>query len=164
MDADSSTKETFIKSWQIPENIFLTLHYIYKLAVNPFRYKQFKKILKEKEGGNIMEYGAGMAPIITSMLYDNQKKYSFYIADIRNYPYHYAKYRLKQYGVKFYDIEPTVFPKLQETYDVVFLQTVLEHLPDPLEVITKLSHHINKGGYLIFDYILSDGSSLDTKE
>ncbi len=54
-------------------------------------------------------------------------------------------------------------PKL-ENYDLVLLNTVLEHLPDPFEVVKNISDSINSGGHLIFDYILSSGHGLDTIE
>ena len=40
----------------------------------------------------------------------------------------------------------------------------MEHLPDPLEVVKNIHRSIKKGGYLLFDYILSDGHAQDTIE
>src|SRR5436190_1674079 len=79
VEVDEKDKDTFIKSWQDPRNIYILLHYVHKLAVHPFSYVQFEKILKEKKGGNILEYGAGMAPIVTSMLYNNKNDYHYYL-------------------------------------------------------------------------------------
>ncbi len=107
-------------------------------------------------------YGCGAAPIVTSMIKNKLSQYSYTIADIKCFPYHYAKFRLKQHGVEFIDIQPFEMPKLSRKYDIIFLTTVLEHLPDPLEVIKMLYENLNNNGFLIFDYILSKGKGLDT--
>jgi 2-polyprenyl-3-methyl-5-hydroxy-6-metoxy-1,4-benzoquinol methylase len=149
-------------AWQRYENIFTLFQYVYKDAAHPFAYRSFKKVLPE--GGRILEYGCGAAPIVTSMVKSRCKRYQYTIADIRGFPYLYAKYRLMQHGVECVDIEPYQAPKLTGRFDAIFLQTVLEHLPDPVVVMNILTDHLNSGGILVFDYILSEGRGLDTKE
>ncbi|MEO0564494.1 MAG: methyltransferase type 12, partial [Chloroflexota bacterium] len=41
--------------------------------------------------------------------------------------------------------------------------TVFEHLNAPMETIRRFHEYLNVGGVLIFDYILSEGTGLDTK-
>ncbi|MCK9602795.1 MAG: class I SAM-dependent methyltransferase [Candidatus Omnitrophica bacterium] len=161
---ENASKQEFLYAWQRYENIYLTLSCVYKNALQPFLCYHFLPFLKMKRRGNILEYGCGIAPIITSMIKCKMNKYQFTIADIRNYTYHYAKYRLKQHGVKTIDIMPSQAPYLEDKYDVIFLINVLEHLPAPAETVEALTGSLNKGGFLIFDYILSKGEGLDTLE
>ena len=86
------------------------------------------------------------------------------IADIQQFTFHYAKWRLKQFCVKIIDINPRELPKFSQNYDVVFVMQTFEHLPNPLEVIKHITSHIEKGGYLIFDFMISDGEGLDTRQ
>lgn len=161
---ENTSKQEFLYAWQRYENIYLTFSCVYKNALQPFSCYHFLPFLKMKKGSNILEYGCGIAPIITSMIKCKINQYKFTIADIRNYTYHYAKFRLKQHGVKTIDITPYQTPHLEDKYDIIFLINVLEHLPAPVETIETLAGSLNKGGFLIFDYILSKGEGLDTLE
>ena len=150
----------FLQDWQKPANIYQIFSCTYQYSTNPFSYLPFKKYLKKND--NILEYGCGIAPITTSLVHYRPNKYNLTIADIPQYNYHYAKWKLKKFKVKTIDIDPTKIPPL-EKYNVVFIITVLEHLTDPLEVIKNITDHIKPGGFLIFDYIMTDGEGLDTK-
>ena len=160
--AENSANSAFLNAWQRPENIYLTFGAVYKFALNPFVGLNFLSYIKNDS--HILEYGCGLAPIVTSLIKNKKAKCRYTIADIRNHTYHYAKFRLKQHEVNFVDIYPKQLPKLDNSYDVVFLMTVLEHLPDPLDVIHFLNEKIKEKGYLIFDYIQSEGTGLDTVE
>jgi 2-polyprenyl-3-methyl-5-hydroxy-6-metoxy-1,4-benzoquinol methylase len=161
---EKATAQDFNNAWQDYRNIYSTFHYAYKLALHPYSYLEHENTLDKVKGGTILEYGSGMTPIITSLIKDRKNEYTFVAADIKCFMYHYAKFRLKQHGVKFYDIEPYKFPEFQEKFDAIFVMTVMEHLPDPLNVIMELTSKLNPNGYLVFDYIKSDASGLDTKE
>ena len=157
-----SNEIDFIKSWQKPENIFLLFKLAYIDALSPFAHYQFRQFIKNDD--KILEYGCGSAPIITSLINDNKVKHSFTIADIPQYTYHYAKWRLRQYGVNFIDLQPFSLPIFDRKFNIIFLNQVLEHLPKPLETIKYLTENLEQGGYLIFDYILGEGKGLDTRE
>ncbi len=159
---ENANENEFIASWQKPENIYLTFHSAYKIATAPFSFYPFKKYLPSN--GAILEYGCGMAPVVTSLVYSGQTNYSLTIADIPQFTFHYAKWKLKHFDVKSIDIDPFALPELKDNYDTIFLQAVLEHLPNPLDVVKNLTAHLKKGGYLIFDYSLGDGHGLDTME
>lgn len=158
---DELNSEKFLNDWQKPENIYQTFSCAYQYGINPFSFLPFKKYLKKK--AEILEYGCGFAPIATSLFHYQPNKFIITIADIPNFPFHYAKWKLKPFGIKTIDINPGSLPSL-EKYDVIFLITVLEHLPNPLEIIKHLTHHLKHGGLLIFDYIESEAEGLDTKK
>lgn len=160
---EGADKRQFCLTWQRPENIYATFKAVYKLALDPAVGYGYIRYLKKND--RVLEYGCGLAPITQSLIkYFSYKKLDFSIADIRGFPFHYAKYCLKGYGVKSYDIEPYQSVKLQAEFDAIFLITVMEHLPDPEQVIVNLTHSLKKNGLLFFDYILSPGGGLDTPE
>lgn len=161
-----ASREKFLEAWQLPQNVYMAFGTSYKYALSPLEYKRHERYLKANKGGRILEYGAGYAPVITSMIKSGLTNYDFTAADIGSFTFHNAKYRLTQYGVKFVNIVPyEASPELSyNDYDVVFLMTVLEHLPDPLEVVKMLAKNMRPGGLLIFDYILGEGTGLDTVE
>ncbi|MBT3817687.1 MAG: class I SAM-dependent methyltransferase [Candidatus Magasanikbacteria bacterium] len=158
---DEEDKVKFLYSWQKPENIYSVFGAVYRYALSPFQYFVYRKYLKK--GTRILEYGCGVAPIISSLINDKNVDFDFTIADIPQFTFHYAKWRLKQFGVNIIDIDPNILPKFPHSYDTIFLSEVLEHLPNPDEVIQHLTKHLVSGGHLIFDYLISDCDGLDTK-
>jgi len=152
----------FTGAWQLYENIYSLFHFVYKYALNPLSFFPYAKYIRH--AGHVLEYGCGIAPITYSALkYGNLKKCMFTIADLRQFPFHYAKYRLSNYeNVSFIDIEAGILPELPSKYDVVFILQVLEHLQDPLRVIQHLHQNMQSKACLIFDYIKSEGHGLDT--
>ena len=86
-----------------------------------------------------------------------------HVADIRQINSHFARWRLGSLA-KFIEVQPLEKVELTEIYDVIFLVTVMEHLPDPLTTVTNLLDALWPGGTFIFDYVLSDGDGQDTAE
>jgi 2-polyprenyl-3-methyl-5-hydroxy-6-metoxy-1,4-benzoquinol methylase len=115
-----------------------------------------------KPGGRILEYGCGAAPIVTSFIRSGALGYKYTIADIENFTFAFAKWKLLPQGVECITVVPRVPPALTGEFDTIFLMTVLEHLPDPLCVVQELTKHVRPGGNLILDYILGEGKGLDT--
>src|SRR3989339_135505 len=158
---DETNPNQFLADWQKPGNIYQIFSCAYQYGINPFSFLPFKKHLKKKM--KILEYGCGFAPIVTSLFHYQPNKFNLTIADIPNFTFHYAKWKLKPFGIKTIDINPALFPPLSK-YDIIFIITVLEHLTNPLEVIKHLTNHLNPDGSLIFDYIKSNAEGLDTKQ
>jgi SAM-dependent methyltransferase len=157
---DDVDAQEFMRAWQLPENIYLIFSAVYHNALSPLHaYAKYTKNTKE-----ILEYGCGIAPITYYFLkYRNFKDAKFTIADIRQFTYHFAKWRLSPNdNVSFIDIYPDVLPDFPNKFDLVFLLTVLEHLPNPLDVIKHIYQNMVSGAYLIFDYIKSEGGGLDS--
>ncbi|MFA6427530.1 MAG: methyltransferase domain-containing protein [Candidatus Magasanikbacteria bacterium] len=159
---DEGNAGTFLYAWQNHLNIYSVFSAVYKYALSPFQYFPFRKYLHKHD--SVLEYGCGAAPIVSSLINDKKINFKFTIADIPQFTYHYAKWRLKQFGVKCVDCIPNSLPKLEDTFNIIFLITVLEHLPDPLAVVQHLTRHLEEGGYLCFDFILSKGDGLDTSQ
>ena len=161
---ENSTPKKFLEAWQRKESIHVLFSSVHKYALSPITFYKYKEYIRNAK--SILEYGCGLAPITYSAIkYGKYNNKTFIISDIKQYTYHYAKWRLQGCSnIKYLDIEPRVLPKLKIKYDLLFIQTVLEHLPNPLKVIEHLYKKLHKNGYIIFDYIKSSGHGLDTKE
>ncbi|CAN2048442.1 putative Class I SAM-dependent methyltransferase [Candidatus Magnetomoraceae bacterium gMMP-1] len=155
-----------IEVWQDQRGIYYLLSQRYKVALNPFEVRSFAKYIKKNS--LILEYGCGMGPIARSLerFYRN-KNFKMHCVDIPTFPFHYIRWYFKKYRkhkfVDFIEIRPDTDNILQENYDAIFMLNVLEHLPRPLKTIVHATEHLNKGGYLIFNYIDTEGDVLDTK-
>jgi 2-polyprenyl-3-methyl-5-hydroxy-6-metoxy-1,4-benzoquinol methylase len=161
--AESSNSKEFCYAWQRQENLYSTFNAVYKNALNPTLAYGYLKYIRK--GSAVLEYGCGLAPITHSFVkYFSYKNLDFSVADIKGFPFHYAKYYLDGYGVKYYNIDPYAPVKFNNKFDAIFLITVLEHLPNPDEVVTQLTNVLERGGILFFDYCKSNGTGLDTKE
>jgi 2-polyprenyl-3-methyl-5-hydroxy-6-metoxy-1,4-benzoquinol methylase len=151
--SDNASESEFLAAWQRPETMAILFSAIYNYALMPFYYWHFKRYLKSSDV--ILEYGCGIAPVASSMILDGYKN-QFVIADIRQINFHYAKYLLGN-RVQTFDILPYEKVTIPVKIDVACLLVVMEHLPNPLEVVTAITSALNPGGRIIFDYILGDG-------
>lgn len=151
-----SDSNLFLEPWQNLTTIYLLFSAVYKYGCMPFSYFPYRKWINNKD--NILEYGCGIAPFTTSLIRAGFNC-SFTLADIPQINFHFAKWLVKNSNkkVRFIDIVPYKRTILNEKYDVIVLCTVLEHLPDPYEVIKNLTKQLKTVGRLLFDYILSDG-------
>src|SRR3989339_217727 len=156
-------RDNFLYAWQEPRNVYSIFGAVYKYGLNPWHYYPLRKYFSR--GDKVLEYGAGIAPIVTGLINDGLDHFDFTIADIQQFTYHYAKFRLKQFGVTCIDIDPAILPPLpHDDYNIIFCMTVLEHVQNPKEIVDHLTTHLKPGGYFVFDFFLSDGTKLDTQE
>ena len=153
-----------LANWQHISQIYSTLHFVRKLAVHPIVNNNLWR--KVSKSGRILEYGCSLAPYY----YCYREFFShlgckWILADIPNYPFHYAKYLYRNdLEVDFVTINAADFKNpLGEAsdFDVIILTTVLEHLDNPLLVSEYLLNRLKLGGLLVFDYIKSEGTGLD---
>ena len=159
---DNPDKKNFLAPWQSSESLYLLFGAVRKYAYEPFSFFNIDKYLTNKT--KFLEYGCGIAPISYSILNYSSKKPEIYYADILQINSIYAQYRLKS-RAKFIKLEPENYNlNLPNDFDVITINTVLEHLTDPLDCIQYLTSILKKGGLLIFDYIISEGTGLDTIE
>lgn len=162
-----ATAEQHVQNWQAPSELYSTFAFVRNDAMRPVIAPRFWSHLKA--GDSILEYGCSLAPF-----YSCYRKFYAHLgcrwtlADIANFPFHYAKYRYRgDSQVDFRTIEPGGFrdPMASERkYNVIVLTTVLEHLDDPLYVINYLTARLQQGGHLVFDYLISEGKGLDTPQ
>jgi len=162
---DWSSAQQHVQNWQAPSELYSTFAFVRNDALRPVIAPRFWN--KLKAGDTVLEYGCSLAPF-----YSCYRKFyahlgcKWTLADIANFPFHYAKYRYRaDAGVEFRTIAAEDFRDplgSQRSYDAIVLTTVMEHLDDPMHVIAYLTERLRPGGYLVFDYVISEGKGLDT--
>ncbi|MAF80495.1 hypothetical protein CL628_00615 [bacterium] len=152
----------FLAAWQKPANIYLLFSYQYKRALNPLAGYRVARYLKR--GARICEFGCGVAPVATSLdrFYRN-KKWRIDCFDIPSYMLHFARWKFRDRPyIAVHELDPDNDEQLTASYDLINCLTVFEHLPRPLATAHHLYAHLKPGGYLVFNYITSQGDGLDT--
>jgi len=92
----------------------------------------------------LLDVGCG-----TGWFLDYAKSLSFDVAG-QEFGKDLAKYTAKKLGIKVWDEPITAIPE-SEKFDCITLFDVIEHVPNPGEVIQSISNHLNPGGIsLIF--------------
>lgn len=163
-DLNWDTSEAHVNNWQTPAQLYSTLSNVRKLALYPLVGRGLWQRIPKKS--LILEYGCSLAPYYNCyQKFFSHLKCQWTLADIPNFPFHYAKYLYQDEAVKFITISSIDFKNpLQKAsnFDVIILTTVLEHLDDPLYISNYLLDRLKLDGLFIFDYILSEGKGLDT--
>jgi len=153
-----------LANWQNPSQLYSTMDSVRRQAIHPIVCPHFWKIIPEK--ALILEYGCSLAPFYhTYRHFYNHLDCRWVLADIPNFPFHYARYLYRndrEVELVLIDADNFTNP-LGEIggFDVIIITTVFEHLDDPLFVFDYLYDRLKPGGLLIFDYIKSEGTGLD---
>lgn len=156
-----------VANWQDPDAIYLTFHNVRRLALNPLAGLKLWRLVRP--GSRVLEYGCSLAPYYYCYRrYFSHLECSFVLADIPNFPFHYAKYLYRHDAeVEFATIgpgkfrEPLADPDGSARFDVIIVTTVFEHLDDPPFVARYLLDRLDPNGLLVFDYIKSEGHGMD---
>ncbi|MCY4015518.1 MAG: methyltransferase domain-containing protein [Gammaproteobacteria bacterium] len=156
-----------VANWQAPDAIYLTFHGTRRLALQPIVGLRLWRLVPR--GARVLEYGCSLAPYYYCYRhYFSHLGCSFVLADIPNFPFHYAKHLYRHDAeVEFATIGPDQFrepladPECVARFDVIIVTTVFEHLDDPPFVARYLLDRLNPNGLLVFDYIKSEGHGLD---
>jgi SAM-dependent methyltransferase len=155
--------EAHLRAWQEPRTIYLLFSNQLKIALNPLAAYRFMRYVRNNA---ILEYGAGLAPIATSIVrYWPRFKGHITLADIATIVRDFCQWRLAGCpNVSFLELSTDCQTGLPEArYHVVFCQAVLEHVLDPLAVVQSLHRALKPRGYLVLDYIRSEGTGLDSR-
>ena len=159
---ERADKELFLESWQNPDTMYQLFGAVRRFSREPLHCWVLEKWIKN--GDEILEYGCGIAPISHSLLRVSPKrKLKITIADIRQINFHYAIHRLGS-NVKHFEIVPFENSIPKSKYNIIFMVTVMEHLPDPLKTVKNITSGLKQNGIFVFDYILGDGDGQDTIE
>lgn len=161
------TADRHVANWQDPSELYSTFAFTRNLVLRPIVGRALWSRLKK--GSSVLEYGCSLAPYYNCYRsFFSHLKCSWRLADIANFPFHYAKYRYRQdEGVSFHTIRADSFKDplgSTELYEVIVVTTVLEHLDDPVYVSDYLLARLKTGGLFVFDYVISEGKGLDTPQ
>jgi len=109
----------------------------------------------------ILEYGCGSAPLIDALETCKIQNYVVDLADLNDIRY--GVINQKSRFRKFYNITNQL---LDQTYDLITLVHVLEHVDNPVELLNNLSKSLSDNGKLLvqipnssinpFDFIIAD--------
>lgn len=157
-----ASDDRHLEAWRDPRAVYYLFAYTYRQALSPLRVHPFISFVPH--GGRVAEYGSGAAPIVTALA----RRYrhldlELVCADIPHLLFHYARWKFRNDRfVTMVSVEPNNDAALPGNYDTIFCLETLEHLPRPIPVLQHLHRALKPRGHLIFDYVRSDGTGLDT--
>ena len=151
-----------LEAWRDPRMVYYLFAHTYRLALSPLRVHPFIRYVPR--GGRVAEYGCGAAPIASALVrYYRHRDLRLVCADIPHLLFHYARWKFRRHPfVTMLAIHPDDDAPLPGEFDTIFCLEVLEHLPRPLAALQHLHQRLTRGGHLVFDYVRSEGTGLDT--
>jgi len=157
-------EDSHLDAWQQSEVLFQLINLVYRESQHSDTYKA-SMIKYAPSSGHILEFGAAISPITRSLHTFGISTRTIYIADLPTYAFHYACFRWREKE----NIKPIVLLPENEfklpankQYGIIFCVEVFEHLPDPVTTIRMFYDLLLPDGILVFDYIKSDATGLDT--
>ncbi|MFN0132825.1 MAG: methyltransferase domain-containing protein [Phycisphaerales bacterium] len=165
---DTEDTAEHLRAWQNPAVLYQLLHLVYKETVtDEFDVVELLRRHGPKQCRHLVEYGCAIAPV-TSTLFEftrPSRDVRITIADIQTIAFHYGVWRFRRCA----NVVPRLLgPEngfqlaLSEPQDAITCITVAEHLNAPLQTFQTFHRLLRQGGILVFDYIKTDGGSMDT--
>jgi SAM-dependent methyltransferase len=157
-----ASDDKHLEAWRDHRAVYYLFAFTYRQALSPLRVHPFIRYVPRR--GRIVEYGCGAAPILTGLArWYRHLDLQLVGADIPHLLFHYARWRFRgDRFVTMVPVEPNNDAPLAGAYDTIFCLETLEHLPRPIPVLQHFHDVLKPGGHLIFDYVRSDGTGLDT--
>ena len=112
-------------------------------------------------GDHILEYGSGVCPLANAFLDINKDPfYEYSFVEVECEHYRFGKWRLKNKApntiMNFFTVDhENPIPDFSSIrkFDFVSMLDVLEHLPNPLDVIKVVESHTHPGGFLLETWV-----------
>src|SRR5882672_10536400 len=161
-NAALASDDKHLEAWRDPRVVHHLFAHTFRLALSPLRVHPFIRWIPRR--GRVVEYGCGAAPVLTALArHYRHLDLQLVGADIPHLLFHYARWKFR--GDRFVSMVPIVpndDTPLPGEYDTIFCLETFEHLPRPVAVVEHLYRALKPGGCLVFDYVRSDGTGLDT--
>jgi 2-polyprenyl-3-methyl-5-hydroxy-6-metoxy-1,4-benzoquinol methylase len=159
---DLSTDAAQLASWRDHRIVYYLFGHTYRQALSPLRVHRYVRFLPRR--ARVVEYGCGAAPIVTALArHYRHLDLALVAADIPHLLFHFVRWRFRDTPyVTVTPIVPDDDAPLSGCYDAVFCLEVLEHVLRPLAVLRHFVDVLAPGGVLIFDYVKSEGTYLDS--
>lgn len=122
-------------------------------------YRYYLMLVEHIKRPSILEYGCGSA-VMTEYFMQHFPDYNYTVADIPSVTLEFVKWKKDTYN---YNLDILTIGKGKEgiplinNYDLIICQDVLEHTPNPLEIVQSFALHLNPGGVLILDFLNAPG-------
>jgi 2-polyprenyl-3-methyl-5-hydroxy-6-metoxy-1,4-benzoquinol methylase len=157
-----ASDERHLEAWRDHRAVYYLFAHTYRLALSPLRVHPFIRYVPR--GGRIAEFGCGAAPLLTALARCYRHlNLALVGADIPHLLFHYARWKFRNTPfVTLVAIEPNNDGPLPGLYDTIFCLETLEHVPRPVAVLQHFLRALKPGGHLVFDYVRSEGTGLDT--
>ena len=161
-NASLASDDKHLEAWRDPRMVHHLFAHTFRLALSPLRVHPFIRWVPP--GGRVVEYGCGAAPILTALAkHYRHLDLQLVGADIPHLLFHYARWKFREERfVSMVPIAPDHDAPLAGSFDTVFCLETFEHLPRPIPVLQHFHQVLKPGGHLVFDYIRSSGTGLDT--
>jgi SAM-dependent methyltransferase len=114
---------------------------------------------------SFIEFGAASAPVTTAYRQFFGGDVPSTIVDIETLAFHYGVFKFKadpRVTPITLTVQDDLLPPDGLKADAIVCKATFEHLKDPLEIARRFAQQLNPGGYLLFDYLQSEGGGLDT--
>jgi len=163
IEPDLSSDAHQLESWRDHRIVYYLFSHTYRQALSPLRVQRYARFIPRH--GRIAEYGCGTAPIVTALArHYRHLDLELVAADIPHLLFHFVRWRFRDVPyVSTVQIDPDDDAALPGQYDVIFCLETFEHLPRPLAALTHFHTVLRPGGVLVFDYIHSEGTFLDSE-
>lgn len=108
---------------------------------------------------SILEYGCGSA-VLTEWLIEKFPAYNFTVADIPSATLEFVKWKKTMFN---YDYTILTIGSgregipLTKNYNLIICQNVLEHTPNPLDIVMSFVEHLSPAGVLVVDFLDAPG-------
>ncbi|HEX8830644.1 MAG TPA: class I SAM-dependent methyltransferase [Longimicrobium sp.] len=122
-------------------------------------YRWYMDLVRHIPNPSVLEYGCGSA-VLTEWLLARYPHARFTVADIPSLTLDFVRW--KQRALKLPYRILTIGPRpedipVTEQYDLIICSNVLEHTPNPLQIVTAFVDHLNPGGVLVADFVNDPG-------
>ncbi|MBE0427544.1 MAG: class I SAM-dependent methyltransferase [Nitrospirae bacterium] len=157
-------------AWFMRERIKIDdfMQFYQEVDVYPFRQPYLKRfggfrwyihLVNHVVKPRILEYGCGSA-VLSEYLIEKFSFFHYTVADIPSVTLEFVKWKkiTYQYAYEILTIGPgrEGIP-LRDKYDLIICRDVLEHTPNPLDIVNAFISKLSPGGVLITDFINSPG-------
>jgi len=129
--------------------------YIYRLG----GYRWYGNMVKHLNCPSILEYGCGSA-VLTEYLVGKFPHATFTVADIPSVTLEFVKWKKQKLGLPYIVLtigSGSAGIPLVDLYDLIICEDVLEHTPNPLEIVQAFARHLNPGGVLVVNFLVGRG-------
>jgi 2-polyprenyl-3-methyl-5-hydroxy-6-metoxy-1,4-benzoquinol methylase len=140
------------------------MHFYQEADVYPFRqpylkrhggFRWYRRLVGHLPAPSVLEYGCGSAAL-TEYLLAKYPEARFSVADIPSVTLDFVIWKKETYGLAYKVLTIGAGKQgipLVDKYDLIICQDVLEHTPNPLEIVSSFVEHLAPGGVLVTDFM-----------